>query len=239
MATNDFYYGNRPPSANPSQQQQTQYYSGGRSAYEPSIASTPAPPYSPAPAGDAPGHRQPPRANTVSPFDTVFDDPNPTDSTQDGFRHNNMAYNNQYGNNYNNAYGAMPNQNPYGTQDTAYYGGGVQGTSPVTGRPAQAYFGDEMSPQNPAQSSTQALNEQPNKDIEMSDHVYDGRGQGASATRSKKSKKVGLGQLGMLGADKKRIPWVCYIFTVAQIGTFIGLIVKNGRFSPVATHSRV
>jgi len=64
------------------------------------------------------------------------------------------------------------------------------------------------------------------KDPEMQDHVYDAPQQG-----QKKSKKRGVrfGELGMLGANSKRIPWVCYIFTVAQIGVFIGEVIKNGK----------
>ena len=65
-----------------------------------------------------------------------------------------------------------------------------------------------------------------NKDAEMQDHVYD-------APQRKKSRKrrVRLGELGMLGANSKRIPWVVYIFTVIQVAVFIGEIVKNGESS--------
>lgn len=231
MATNDFYYGNRPPSANPSQQQQTGYYGGG---YAPSIASTPAPPYSAEPVG-ASGSRPPQRADTVSPFDTVFDDPaHPTDSTQDGFRHMNHNQNdraspnpNMNYNNYN-AYGTPAPSGPYG-QDTSYYGGGgAQSVSPVSSRPPQAHFGGDDIPLQ-AQSSTAALNQQ--KDVEINDHVYDAQGAAAGGRGAKKPRKVALGQLGMFGADKQRIPWVCYIFTIAQIATFIGIIVKNANLT--------
>ncbi|KAG7100799.1 DNA polymerase delta catalytic subunit like protein [Verticillium longisporum] len=47
------------------------------------------------------------------------------------------------------------------------------------------------------------------------------------SSRRKKSRRVGFGQLGMLGADKKRIAWVVYILTIAQVGVFIGQIVRN------------
>lgn len=55
------------------------------------------------------------------------------------------------------------------------------------------------------------------------DHVYE-------APRRSKSKKQGVrfGELGMLGSYGNRIPWVVYIFTAAQIGVFIGEIIKNG-----------
>lgn len=60
----------------------------------------------------------------------------------------------------------------------------------------------------------------------MNDHIYDAPG-GRSGSKKKKKKGVGLGELGMFGADKKRIPWVVYIFTLVQIGVFIGEIVRN------------
>lgn len=63
------------------------------------------------------------------------------------------------------------------------------------------------------------------KDLDPNDndHVYE-------APRRKKTKKgVRFGELGMLGSSTKRIPWVVYIFTVAQVGVFIGEIVKNGK----------
>ena len=64
-------------------------------------------------------------------------------------------------------------------------------------------------------------------DPALNDHVYDAPGE-TRQTRRKKAKKVPLGALGMFGADKKRIPWVVYIFTVVQIAVFVGEIVKNG-----------
>lgn len=62
------------------------------------------------------------------------------------------------------------------------------------------------------------------KDPEQTDHIYD------APTRRRKSKKgkVRLGELGMMGSDKKRIPWVVYIFTAVQVGVFIGEVVRNG-----------
>lgn len=55
------------------------------------------------------------------------------------------------------------------------------------------------------------------------DHVYE-------APRRSKSKKQGVrfGELGMLGSYGNKIPWVVYIFTAAQVGVFIGEIIKNG-----------
>lgn len=95
-------------------------------------------------------------------------------------------------------------------QDTGYYGHGRPGASsqdiPLQDRPGDKHHDDpEM----------------------LNDHVYDAPG--GSRRRRHKKKKVQLGQLGMIGADKKRIPWVVYIFTVAQVGVFIGELIQNGR----------
>lgn len=69
--------------------------------------------------------------------------------------------------------------------------------------------------------------------VEDVDHVYE-------TPRRKDSKKQGVrfGELGMLGSYGNRIPWVVYIFTTAQIGVFIGEIIKNGIYTPSAAHER-
>jgi len=91
---------------------------------------------------------------------------------------------------------------------SAYYGAGAATTSPVD-RP---YPAEDI-----------PLQERSSKDPEQNDHIYD-----APSRRGKSKKhKVRGGQLGMAGSDKKRIPWVVYIFTAAQIGVFIGEIVRN------------
>ena len=65
------------------------------------------------------------------------------------------------------------------------------------------------------------------KDVETSDHIYDASGQ----PKRQKSRKVRFGELGMFGADRKRIPWVVYLLTTVQIAVFIGEIVKNGKMN--------
>lgn len=65
------------------------------------------------------------------------------------------------------------------------------------------------------------------------DHIYDASG--APPGLSKKptvADKLRLGDLGMVGANKRRIPWVVYFFTLVQVGVFIGELVKNGTFLP-------
>jgi hypothetical protein len=62
------------------------------------------------------------------------------------------------------------------------------------------------------------------KDYDTPDHVYE-------APQRKKSQqgKVRFGELGMLGANRKRIPFVVYAFTIVQVAVFIAEIVKNGK----------
>lgn len=143
---------------------------------------------------------------TQSPFDSVFDD---------------------------NAYPMHPNQRPaqgmnsgdisqqgYYHQDTSYNGAAAVGASPSPQR--QHSYGQEDIP----------LQDRVNKDAEMNDHIYDAPG-GAHGRNRDNRGKVRLGELGMFGSDKKRIPWVVYIFTLAQVGVFIGEIVRNGKSSPL------
>jgi len=94
-------------------------------------------------------------------------------------------------------------------QDTGYYGHGRPGASSQD-IPLQDHPGD------PSKNDPEMLN----------DHVYDAPG--GSKKRRHKKQKVALGQLGMIGADKKRIPWVVYVFTVAQVGVFIGELIQMG-----------
>lgn len=101
--------------------------------------------------------------------------------------------------------GDLGQQNLY--QDTGYYGGA--GRTP----------GQEEIP----------LQDRPNKDVEMNDHVYDAPvGSGGRSGKKSKKGKVRLGELGMMGSDKKRIPWIVYLFSLIQIGVFIAQIVRNG-----------
>jgi hypothetical protein len=109
-------------------------------------------------------------------------------------------------------------QHPGHYPDTAYYGQG--------GRP----MGSEMPGDIP-------LQDRRDKDGGMNDHVYDAPDAGLVGEGRKKKKKVRVGELGMLGSDKKRIPWVCYVFTVVQIAVFIGEIIKNGKLLMYSSRS--
>ncbi|KAF6845370.1 rhomboid family membrane protein [Colletotrichum musicola] len=269
MASNDYYHVNKPPAAAASPPPAS-YYAGGSYNNIPSASSTPAPPYSQ--ISQTPGATHPPpRANTVSPFESVFDDHvYPVDSTQDGFRHHPSTQSPQSMNNpdvrrmntvntmhtVSSVYSSdnpnhpshaqnvppmppMPSQqqyhhgspqqqyqnNPYG-QDTAYYGHSA--ASPDSSRP---HVADEI--------PLQSRQDNQHKDVESNenDHVYDAP-QGARRSKSRRDKnKVGFGQLGMLGANRKGIPWVVYIFTIVQVAVFIAEIVKNVQLtrSPIMT----
>ncbi|TDZ51612.1 putative rhomboid protein [Colletotrichum trifolii] len=251
MASNDYYQVNKPPSA--ASPPPNSYYVGGPYNTVPSTSSTPAPPYSQISQTPGATHPPPPRTNTVSPFESVFDDHvYPVDSTQDGFRHNaynqnppkanpnnpqrmntvhtvSSVYSSDNPQNMQNTHDMhpLPSQpKPY-AQDTAYYGHST--VSPDSSRP---HLADDIPLQSRQESN------QP-KDTEMNDtdHVYDAP-QGARRSRSRRDKsKVGFGQLGMFGADRKGIPWVVYTFTIVQIAVFIAEIVKNAQLtgSPIMT----
>ncbi|KAK4191641.1 hypothetical protein QBC35DRAFT_375343 [Podospora australis] len=57
------------------------------------------------------------------------------------------------------------------------------------------------------------------------DHVYDAP---QPDNKSRKSRKVRFGELGMLGSGRKKVPLVVYFFTIVQIAVFIGELIKNG-----------
>ncbi|KAH8677259.1 hypothetical protein BX600DRAFT_506318 [Xylariales sp. PMI_506] len=67
------------------------------------------------------------------------------------------------------------------------------------------------------------------------DHVYD-TGVNEQPREGRRG-KLRYGELGMLGSQKRRVPLVVYIFTLAQIGVFIGELVKAAQLtgSPIET----
>lgn len=98
-------------------------------------------------------------------------------------------------------------------QDTGYHG-------------ASPTHSDDMAYNHPADDiplRDQASRLHP-KDSEMQDHVYD-----APQPDRRRRARVRLGELGMLGSNRKRIPFVVYFFTLVQAAVFIGEIVKNGK----------
>lgn len=107
------------------------------------------------------------------------------------------------------AAGNLPQQGLY--QDTGYYG---QGENPSSTR-------SHVTESIPLQDHS--------KNNDSVDHIYDASSAENGGKRSKNRGKVRLGELGMFGANKKRIPFVVYTFTVIQVAVFITEIVKNGR----------
>lgn len=199
---NDYYYGNQPPIRSPSP------VSTYDPRYTPSQQPTPAPsyhtnPYQPPPAS----HGSPSPAPYGSPAPYPHDQPSRTGPSpfDTVFDDNVYPVNSRY-------------DPTASTSDMTQHGLYQQDTG---------YYGDGRTP-NPSEDIP--LQDRP-KDGDpdlINDHVYDAP-EGARSKRRKKNKKVPLGALGMFGADKKRIPWVVYIFTVAQIGVFIGEVIQNGR----------
>ncbi|KAK2593027.1 hypothetical protein QQS21_009281 [Conoideocrella luteorostrata] len=105
-----------------------------------------------------------------------------------------------------NSTNSLPQRGGY--PDTTYYGQGGSGTR----------LNDDI-----------PLQDRQGKTGDMNDHIYDAPETGtAGESRKKKKKGVRVGELGMLGSGKKGIPWVCYVFSLVQIGVFIGSLIKNG-----------
>lgn len=147
--------------------------------------------------------------NNVSPFDTVFDDHMYPAGT----------YQQQ----------GQGRQQDLPT-DTGYYGiGGHQ--TPSDDSIHRAEDGIPLRDRNGI------------KDTDSPDHVYDvpqGGGMAGSGVGLDDRRKgpVRFGELGMFGANRKRIPWVVYIFTVAQVAYFLAEIIRNGILtgSPIEIH---
>src|SRR5262249_53463238 len=89
-------------------------------------------------------------------------------------------------------------------QDTRYQG--ADHTPP----PVRPYAADDIPLENqrPAQDP-----------FYQNDHVYDT--EPGLQPKDKKRGKVRFGEFGMLGSDKKRIPFVVYSFTLVQVIVFI------------------
>lgn len=206
MAANDYYNGANynKPLPNPTPSPYGAYANTPQTSH-----STPAPPYSSEPASGHVSNR--PHQTTASPFESVFDDHvYPLDPQQSSNHHSDSSLNH--------GSGGMNQSGRYNSQpDTAYYGSGQQGRlSPDERR----YTTEDIPLQNrPGAKDADAAN----------DHVYDAGESGRSSRQNKKKGHVRLGQLGMFGSDKKRIPWVVYLFSIVQVAVFIGEIVRNGR----------
>ena len=110
---------------------------------------------------------------------------------------------------------------PYGSRDDLL----PQGQYPDTAYYSPGRLSPDM---RPAGAEDIPLEDRAGKDVDMNDHIYDDPNGGRSRRR-KKAKRVDLGQLGMIGADRKRIPWVVYTFSIVQIAVLIGELVNNGR----------
>lgn len=112
-------------------------------------------------------------------------------------------------------------------QDTTYYGGGGAGPGGVS----RMNSDDRMA----SADDIPLQDRHRHKDAEANDHVYDsndappgGAAAGSGSRRQRPDqRKIRFGELGMLNSGKKKIAWVCYIFSAIQVAVFIGEIVKN------------
>ncbi|KAM0297731.1 hypothetical protein HYE67_007099 [Fusarium culmorum] len=234
MASNSYYQGGsqQPPYGAP--QHSSPYYQNHDT---PSPQPTPAPPYEQdsynpnyAPdtsiyPADSATHIVPTKQTPYSPNDVQYQ-PSAAYGSPSG-QHNQPGQTGQTGQSPfdtvfdDHVYPANPNARPTpGSstadigqqgfyQDTSYHGGATD----AAGRP----YGQE---DIPLQDRTPK-----NDDVEMNDHVYDAPGR---PKKKSKKDKVRLGELGMIGSDKKRIPWVVYLFSVIQVAVFIAEVARMG-----------
>ncbi|KAK7751345.1 hypothetical protein SLS62_006751 [Diatrype stigma] len=212
MAANDYYDEGRSRST---RQAPAPYYSAYDNVYEPSVVSAQPPPSYVTQA--PPSHQQDPRAGaaTTSPFETAFDDhvyPASSHTTP------------------------MDSQNSF-AQDTRYHGANDGNVSPVAG--------DDIPLQSQNKTPQAHVVGAPLEPMDSNDHVYDtaergGRRGGAAggAAAGRGIGKLHFGELGMLGSgEKRRIPFMVYLFTLIQIGVFIGELVKAANLTgtPIQT----
>lgn len=76
------------------------------------------------------------------------------------------------------------------------------------------------------------LRDHASKSPDVTDHIYDAPAAQPNQRRDKRG-KVRIGELGMMGSDRKRIPWLVYIFSIAQVAVFIAEVVRNGKGAPI------
>ncbi|CAJ2506318.1 Uu.00g004480.m01.CDS01 [Anthostomella pinea] len=106
--------------------------------------------------------------------------------------------------------------------DTRYHGSTAGDVSPITN--------DDI-PLQPHKNNSHGYLQ------DSTDHVYDAPEQGAADRGVKKKSRLGFGELGMLGSERRRIPIFVYLFSLIQIGVFIGELVKAAQLtgSPIQT----
>ncbi|KFG78271.1 DHHC zinc finger membrane protein [Metarhizium anisopliae] len=135
------------------------------------------------------------------------------------------------GNSNSHLHGQQTGQSPFASVFDDNYAAGSTSTLPHGHQgqyPDTAYYGQAGAAVGPHAQGDIPLQDRAGKNDDMNDHIYDAPDAGMAGEGRKRRKHVRVGELGMLGSDKKRIPWVCYVFTVVQVAVFIGEIVKNG-----------
>jgi hypothetical protein len=115
--------------------------------------------------------------------------------------------------------------------NTRPYAGGSGDVSQQSLYPDSAYYNQgRASPESRPYGAEDIPLQDRNKLGDMNDHVYDDPN--GLQSKRRKPRKVRLGELGMIGTDRKRIPWVVYIFSLIQVAVLIAEIVRNGRNCP-------
>ncbi|KAI1372964.1 rhomboid-domain-containing protein [Hypoxylon crocopeplum] len=154
-----------------------------------------------------PQHQDRPGASTASPFETVFDD-----HVYPTNSHSQPTPDS-----------SMNTSQQSFAYDTRYHGAAPGDVSPI---------GTDDIPLR--QQNTKPLGFA----ADSNDHVYDTADPEAGPQQGPaKRGLLRFGELGMLGSEKRRIPIVVYLFSLIQIGVFIGELVKAAQLtgSPIQT----
>ncbi|KAI1102672.1 rhomboid-domain-containing protein [Jackrogersella minutella] len=103
------------------------------------------------------------------------------------------------------------------------------------------YHGSAPGDVSPVGTDDIPLRQQSNKSpagfaADSTDHVYDTTDQEERGRRGI-PKRLRFGELGMLGSEKRRIPFMVYLFSLIQIAVFIAELVKAAQLtgSPIQT----
>ncbi|KAI1344278.1 hypothetical protein F5Y15DRAFT_366027 [Xylariaceae sp. FL0016] len=115
----------------------------------------------------------------------------------------------------------MHNSQSSFAQDTRYHGGAAGDVSPIS------TDNIPLQHQNKNHGYLQ----------DSTDHVYDAADPPVAERGAGKNGRLNFGELGMFGSEKRRIPFVVYLFSLIQIAVFIGELVKASQLtgSPIQT----
>lgn len=189
---------------------QPHYHSAAADNDRHDVSSIYPPSYTSQPPNAAGHHNNNNNNNVTSPFQTPFDD------------HVYPAAASSHS-----AADAMSSQHSF-AQDTRYHSPAPGNVSPV---------GDDIPLRQHPENGYKMGEPGFAGAMDSTDHVYDATERSRGRSSASKNHGVRFGELGMLGAGKRRVPIFVYIFTIIQIAVFIAELVKCAQLtgSPIQT----